>query len=454
MQAFLVKYRLFLVIIPLVLGMAKFLPPIVPMGFVLLCLLFFTVKQDIPKFLLLFFLILFFSDSRQEIFVFAQDVKTFAALLLPLNVIGIWRKLKYSSHFLLHISVFLVVAWITLMWADNPSLAFQKTLSYTIIFICVPALFIYCFQDDPDFFKDVFYVFTGLLWVGLALKYVMADFVIMEKNARFTGLLGNPNGIGIFLTLSFVYFQILLRSDLVEIDRREKIAFYIALFASLYFCKSRTAMMTVIIFYSLNIVYNYSHFIGWIVFFTLAYMYDVILEAIPLVTDVLGFSEDLRVENVDKIKKGSGRDIAWGFAWQNIKNDMFLGHGISSTEELFQKNYKTLSMLGHEGNAHNTYLTVWYDTGLVGLLSMMLGILLYFIKVSKELPFVMPILFAVFFSINYESWLSASLNPFTTMFLIISTLIGYLALDLVSADEKAEEETEENTQAELNLSIS
>ncbi|MCB0478502.1 MAG: O-antigen ligase family protein [Crocinitomicaceae bacterium] len=349
-------------------------------------------------------------------------------------------------------AAYLIIAWITILWADNPALAVQKTLSYTFIVTIIPVLFIQCFQDDDEFLKDIFYLFTSLFLVGLVLKYVLPEFVIMEKNARFTGLLGNPNGIGIFITLAFIYFQILLRTGIVKFNRWDLILFYIGLFASLYFCKSRTAMMTVIIFYALNLIYNYSHFIGWLFFFTLAYMYEFILEAIPVVTDFLGFSEDLRVENVDKIKRGSGRDIAWKFAWDNIKDHMFWGHGVSATEELYIKNYRTLSMLGHEGNAHNSYLTIWYDTGIVGLLSLLLGIITYFIKVSKELPFVMPSLFAVFFSINYESWLSASLNPFTTMFLMIATLLGYIAIDYLPLKVEKDEEANNSEEKELILS--
>lgn len=445
MYDFFVKYRTVLATVVFLLLLARVMPPVVPMGFVLLILALFTIKKEVSSFLILYFLLLFFSDSRQELFLFAKDAKTLATLMLPLNLLGSWRSTRFSNHFLLHISVYLIIATITLAWADNPNLAVQKTMSYILIMICIPTLFLHCVQDDESFFKDVFYVFSILLFVGLLLKYVLPGFVVMEKNARFSGLLGNPNGIGIFITLSFLYFQVIRRTGIVSFNRNDLLIFYIGLFASLFFCKSRTAMMTVIIFYSLYTVYNYSHFIGWIFFFTLAYMYDVILETIPLVTDVLGFSEDLRVENVDKIKRGSGRDIAWAFAWENIKDSMFLGHGISATEELYIKNYKSLSMLGHEGNAHNSYLTIWYDTGLVGLVSFLIGIITFFIKVSKEFPFVMPSLFAIFFSIYYESWLSASLNPFTTMFLFLVTIYGYLALD---KDEVAEESSEN-----LNLKV-
>lgn len=454
MIQFLAKYRTLVGIVGFILIIARVFPPIVPMGLVLTFLLLFTLKRDIQNFLLLFFLLLFFSDSRQELFVFAQDAKTYGALLLPLNFLSSYRNVKFSAHFLPHIIAYLIVAWITLFWGDNPTLAFQKTLSYTFIVVIIPVLFIYSFQDDFNFLKDLFYVFTILLIVGLLLKYIKADFVIMEKNARFTGLLGNPNGIGIFITLAFVYFQVIYRSGIAKFERWDLILFYVGLFASLFFCKSRTAMMTVIIFYSLNLIYNYSHFIGWLFFFTLAYLYEYILEAIPVVTDFFGFSEDLRVESVDKIKRGSGRDIAWAFAWENIRKDIFWGHGISATEELYIKNYKTLSMLGHEGNAHNSYLTIWYDTGLVGLLSLLIGVLSYFIKVSKELPFVMPALFAVAFSINYESWLSASLNPFTSMFLIIATLLGYLAIDRIPSEEKDEVSMDEISSDQLQAELS
>ena len=104
-------------------GTAYILPPLVPMGLSLASLLLFTVKGEIKYFLLFFFLLLFVSDSRQEIFLFAKDAKTYAALLLPINFLFVYRRVKYSSHFLPHIAVFLIVAWITLLWADNPTYA-------------------------------------------------------------------------------------------------------------------------------------------------------------------------------------------------------------------------------------------------------------------------------------------------------------------------------------------
>jgi len=256
--------------------------------------------------------------------------------------------------------------------------------------------------------------------------------------------------MGIFITMAFLYFQVLKRSGIVTIKKTDQYIFYIVLFYSLYLCKSRTSMMTVIIFYALNAIYNYSHFFGWIAFSVIIYMWSEILESIPLVTDYFGFSEDLRVESVEKIKRGSGRDIAWLFAWQNIQENIFMGHGLSSTEELFRRHIKELSILGHQGNAHNTFLTIWYDTGIQGLIAFVFGILTFFFKVGRSLSYAMPVLFAILFSIFYESWLSASLNPYTSLFFVIVTLLGYVAIDqpVIAAKKQAEETSEEQEESE------
>ncbi|MEZ4939054.1 MAG: hypothetical protein R2799_15805, partial [Crocinitomicaceae bacterium] len=71
-----------------------------------------------------------------------------------------------------------------------------------------------------------------------------------------------------------------------------------------------------------------------------------------------------------------------------------------------------------------------------GLVVFVIGLLSYFLKVQKNQPYVMPVLFAILFSISYESWLSASLNPYTSVFFIIVTIIGYQAIDAPVLEEE------------------
>ena len=47
-----------------------------------------------------------------------------------------------------------------------------------------------------------------------------------------------------------------------------------------------------------------------------------------------------------------------------------------------------------------------------------------FIKASKLVPMSIGVMFALMFSITYESWLVSSLNPYTIIVLIIITIVS------------------------------
>jgi len=82
-----------------------------------------------------------------------------------------------------------------------------------------------------------------------------------------------------------------------------------------------------------------------------------------------------------------------------------------------------LADMGHQGHAHNSYLTFWYDVGLVGLLAFLTGLLRSFF-ISRKDPVIFPVIIGVLISNNFESWLTASLNPYTiVLYMIITVLI-------------------------------
>ncbi len=72
-------------------------------------------------------------------------------------------------------------------------------------------------------------------------------------------------------------------------------------------------------------------------------------------------TEDATAVNLTTGEGFSHRFDRWGMAFQAIQKDPFVGHGFG--QEL---NY--LALMGSEGRAHNTYLTVWLEMGLGGLL--------------------------------------------------------------------------------------
>jgi O-antigen ligase len=92
-------------------------------------------------------------------------------------------------------------------------------------------------------------------------------------------------------------------------------------------------------------------------------------------------------------------------------------------------------MLGHQGNAHNSYITFWLDTGIFGVLAYVVGIISAAVKGLRRSVFGMPVLYAVLFSSFFESWLTASLNPFTIQLLLIITILTKEEISLVPTVE-------------------
>ncbi|HPF89482.1 MAG TPA: hypothetical protein PLL57_02370, partial [Flavobacteriales bacterium] len=91
---------------------------------------------------------------------------------------------------------------------------------------------------------------------------------------------------------------------------------------------------------------------------------------------------------------------------------------------------------------HNSYLSFWFNTGIVGLLLYLRSFVLIFIKASRLVPLSLGVMFAVMFSVTYESWLVSSLNPFTIILLIIITAVT--EEEIANWEHYAPEETEES----------
>ena len=176
--------------------------------------------------------------------------------------------------------------------------------------------------------------------------------------------------------------------------------------------------------------------LGFIIFILTIFVYQIVSENLIDIIVSLGLGDELRV---DTLESGSGRIIAWKFAWQHIQDSFYFGNGFSYTEYLFRQNYEYLSKLGHQGAAHNAYLTIWLDTGLMGLIAFFIGLIITFYKASKYSKLAIPILYSILFSNYYESWITASLNPFTIQLLFTLTIIFMLDAKYDSESDAKEE---------------
>ncbi len=381
-----------------------------------------------------FIFILILSDSRQYQLEFAKSVKNIYLVLLTLFMFFDKKQFTYKNTFFLPFVPFMLWSVITLFKAPEFFLSAQKTLSYGLLFLVSPVYFIKAFHDyGKSFLRDFTWLITILLLIGLSLIILKPDFVFLA--GRYSGILGNPNGLGIFCTLFFILFSCIQIKFRELFSRNELIFIYAVLLLSVILTGSRNTLTSIIIFLVFTKFYKISYWYGFIAVIGLAFLYQTVISNLPDILDALGLAKALRA---DTLESGSGRLVAWRFAWEILNSSpsqFFLGGGFSFDEFIFFINRNWLSVLGHQGGVHNTYLALWLNTGIIGLILWMVG---FFRTVFKAVPITytaLPMMYAVLFSATFEAWLMGSLNPYTINFLFILALVTTAKSDFAGEDE-------------------
>ncbi len=374
--------------------------------------------------LLCFFLTLILSDSRNPSLAVFQNVKNIYILLLGLGLFLIPRKNVPYERTVIKFWPFFAIALFCVFYSDDYLTTLQKTLSYFLIVVIVPNYFFLAWKKDGTaLIETIVWWVTLLLFTGFVLRYIAPEQVFLED--RYTGILGNPNGMGLFTLMFFIFFRVAETNWTGIFGRWERIIIYAIIIGSLLSCGSRNSLFAIILFLSFGYFYRISSVAGFIFFIVIAASYSFIQINLLSIVTSLGLEDQFRVETLEN---ASGRTVAWAFGWQQIQENIGFGKGIGYTDYLYRKYYNVLSMQGHQGNAHNSYITFWLDTGLFGLIFFLRGIIVSFWNTTRNNRYAIPALYAILFSAFFESWLTASLNPFTIQLMLILTILNYSAL--------------------------
>lgn len=384
---------------------------------------FFLILRmgDFTKVFIAFVYTLLFSDSYLKPLAFASTAKIGMVLILFTFIVTNIKDFKvFKNQVFIYFLPFIVLALFASFWSDQLVTSFQKSISYGIIFFTAPLIFQKAYKDNKSFDQDVVSAYTIFLFVGVALWLINPFEATLA--GRFRGLMGNPNGMGTLLTMLGIFVYVLYQKgkNLQNLDKKSWYLFLGLFIVNLYLCGSRTALFSLLMFLGFTRIRYFSNIGSLVIFIALVASSNYILTNLPFIVLSLGLEEYLRIETM---AEGSGRFIAWNFAWEQIQNNFFLGGGFGFTEAIYKEYFHYLSQLGHQGNAHNSYLTLWLDTGLVGVLLFLLGILRSMFGTASKVPYAMAAMYTVIVSANFESWLAASLNPFTILFIVSLTLM-------------------------------
>jgi O-antigen ligase len=333
---------------------------------------------------------------------------------------------------------FFIIAAICLLWAGTLIIGIQKTFSYFLIFLIVPNYVSFLYKSHGSgFFRELTWFFGLILTVSVLTKFVWPEIGIMEADGRFRGIFGNPNGIGLFTTISFVFWNIAKNYYPNEFNRWQLVFLYLLYFYCAFLTGSRSALISLFMFLALYRLFKIHAFIGFLLFSLVVIFFNDISNAMIDLLINLGYGETFRLENIEE---GSGRLIAWNFAWEHINEyTFFLGGGISYDEFYFRGHYDMLERLGHQGGVHNSYLILWLNTGLIGLILYFKGFFQLWFKASRLSNMAFPAMLTFMFTIMFEAWMTASLNPHTTIYLCSLSILAY---PFFQEDAEKEEETD------------
>jgi O-antigen ligase len=414
----------------------QFAPNIVAVGYAVVTFIAIVASNNVTKILLAFLTMLILSDSRIPMMSFAATAKIAATVILVVYVLRNMKDMKNSDNQIFKFFLpFLLFGVLASFWSPNIMTAFQKSMSYSFIYFAIPLTYLSADEQNENLSKDLINWLTVILGVGLIMYVVNPDFATLV--GRYRGLLGNPNGMGILLTVTAPLYLLLKQRDPELFQNKWREYLFLGIFIlSLILTGSRTSLFAILMFIGFIRLRFLSNSVTLIVFLILIVGYEFLLNSLPLIAQSLGIEEYLRL---DTLEEGSGRFIAWNFAWEQIQDVFFAGGGFGYTEKVFNDHFSYLSILGHQGNSHNSYLTLWLDTGIIGLLLLIISLIRSIIRGLQTSVYVLPVLYCVLFSANFESWYAASLNPFTSIFLISLTM---LLVDRKEAEKIAEGSTE------------
>jgi len=422
---------------------------------VLLLLTYVSIKfQRYTDLFIGFIFILICSDNIPEEqlmgLAFTKSLKNIYMIILALTVFIDRRFFKSINPFFVRFAPFFLVAFIALYETQTVVVGLQKTISYFLLFITIPTYIQACYAHTGErFFKRIIYLVMFVLVISIAFRFLLPE-VGTSHGGRFRGLFGNPNGIGIFAIVSTILF-VILRSYYSNLFRPTfSLLLYAFLFLTAFWSGSRTALVSIVMFLCFYQLFKFSQVLGLLAFFGVLLFIQPLIELVLGSITSAGLGDNVRLDNLEE---GSGRLIAWEFAWKNIQDYYFLGRGFAYDEFLMRVNLQVLSRLGHEGGVHNTYLILWLNTGLIGIIFYFRAFFLNFFNASKLTRFAFPAMFSIMFSITFEPWMASSLNPFTSLFLIVLVLISQPQFIDVSQNLEhlsyGEEESQENLEKEV-----
>ena len=204
---------------------------------------------------------------------------------------------------------FFVLAFYSLLESPQMFYGLQKTLSYLLLLLIVPGVvFLLLKYERERFLFQLCLMGIGILAIGLVLRFVMPDFVIF-KGERFSGMLGNPNGLGIYSFVFLMLFTFVSAFHKRLFSNWQKILVYTLIGLSIIFSGSRGGIFSSLLFVLGWMLIKQNPLLGFITMAVVFVSYQLVMANFVEIVTYLDLQDYFRLETLDT---GSGRVVAAG----------------------------------------------------------------------------------------------------------------------------------------------
>jgi O-antigen ligase/Flp pilus assembly protein TadD len=306
-------------------------------------------------------------------------------------------KIIYASHSLnLPILLFILIATLSIL-INNTYWVSLKDFIYFLSYFLIYFFIINNIKtkDSFNFCLIIFFITASLISLYLLLQYYGLD-PFLSDIQRLTSTLGNQNYVASYLAL---IFPIAFSFFLIETKKINKILFEVVLlinYTGIIVCHTR-AIWAALFFSLLLFGYLLSHYKmnkilkdnkKWLIILfslflliTLIYSTDNPLNRSPITAVERAISAfDMQGSSL------RSRLLIWQSTIDMIKDRPLFGSGLGTfplyylnyQANFLQKNPNYLNFAGKAGEAHNEYLQLGAETGIIGLLVFILIIVIFY----------------------------------------------------------------------------
>ena len=382
-------------------------------------IVFLSRKQSWDSAILLFFFCLVFADSLLEPLQFFKFSRIIGIVLL--FILSLYSSLRSGIIDKSFISFFPFIICLFIGWflSPIPVESGTRTFSYIFLSFIVFHLIKGNLTNSYGLLLSDFLVFSSLIIIAGHLLIILSPNSVVTFGSglglRISGIFGNPNGLGIFC---FLLFPIGLYAGRVGITSPQFTRFFIALLlVSVLASGSRAALGGIIIFGA----YWFANSTGPGLRIAIkTFIPIVFLLGFTIALQLVGQSRYLNARlRLETIETAGGRLDAWRWGYDQVSENLFFGRGLVYDSYVYQSKLSNAFRRSNRSfnAAFSGVLALLLDVGFIGTSAFLLFIVLAFSRFKDRL-IAFPLFLSLLISWIFESWIVASLNPFTILFLL------------------------------------